>query len=219
MQCALVHFEKGVLIDDLQLRGDQKRRLARVDHVYWLWLRNPVGLNYKALFRQLVKGKFSDPASETRAAQRDILLFDYIKDTISPMSRNEAKMMVEWAAKKTMQIGAETDNYMALAKGGQLLKDVAGLDKPEDNRADMSKVTFLPSVVVTDIKDVSDTKDGYSDEEVRRIAEKYGAYIDEKRTLIEDKVKTMEARSGQSATEAKPGEGETKEDGDEQSGN
>ena len=38
MTNSLLHFENGVPIDDLALRQDQKRRLARVSHVYWQWL-------------------------------------------------------------------------------------------------------------------------------------------------------------------------------------
>lgn len=196
MTNSLLHFEKGVPIDDLALRKDQKRRLARVSHVYWQWVRNPFSLNYKALFRQLVKGHFADPPSETRAAQKDIQLFEFIKESVTPMSRKEAQIWVEASAKKMIRIGNETDNYMALDKGSKRLYEVAGLDKPEDNRADINKVSFLPSVVVTNVKEVDDTKTNYDDEEVRRIAEKYGAYIDEKRTMLDDKVATMEARSG-----------------------
>lgn len=196
MTNSLIHFEKGVPIDDLQLRGDQKRRLARVEHVYWVWMRNPVGIDYKALLRQLVKGKFSDPASETRAAQRDILLFDFIKDSISPISRNEAKTMVEWAAKKTMQIGAETDNYMALTKGGDLLYKVTGLDKPEDNQTDVSKIMFVPPVVTTVVTDVDPTKAQVTDKQAKAIIDKYGAFEDTKRQAIDKRVEEMKARRG-----------------------
>lgn len=196
MTNSLLYFEKGVPIDDLALRNDQKRRLTRVSHVYWQWLRNPFSVDYKALLRQLVKGLFADPPAEYRAAQKDIQLFEYIKEAVSPMSRKEAQIKVTAAAEKMLHIGMETDNIQALDKGSRRLYEVAGLDKPEDNSADINKVSFLPSVVVTNIKEVDDTKESYSDDEVRRIAEKYGAYIDPKREMVEDKVATMEARSG-----------------------
>lgn len=221
MTNSLLHFENGVPIDDLALRQDQKRRLARVSHVYWQWIRNPFAVDYKALLRQLVKGHFADPPSETRAAQKDIQLFEYIRDTVSPMSRNEARMKVQVAAEKMISIGMETDNVMALDKGSQRLFQVAGLDKPEDNRADINKVSFLPSVVVTNIKEVDSDRENIDDEEVKRIAEKYGAYIDEKRTMVEDEVATMEARSGNGADadiEGQQEENETKEAQHEQSG-
>ena len=221
MSYSLLHFESGVPIDDLALRQDQKRRLARVSHVYWQWIRNPFTIDYKALLRQLVKGHFADPPSETRAAQKDIQLFEYIRDTVSPMSRNEARMKVQVAAEKMISIGMETDNVMALDKGSQRLFQVAGLDKPEDNRADINKVSFLPSVVVTNIKEVDSDRENIDDEEVKRIAEKYGAYIDEKRTMVEDEVATMEARSGNGADadiEGQQEENETKEAQHEQSG-
>lgn len=221
MTNSLLHFENGVPIDDLALRQDQKRRLARVSHVYWQWIRNPFTIDYKALLRQLVKGHFADPPSETRAAQKDIQLFEYIRDTVSPMSRNEARMKVQVAAEKMISIGMETDNVMALDKGSQRLFQVAGLDKPEDNRADINKVSFLPSVVVTNIKEVDSDRENIDDEEVKRIAEKYGAYIDEKRTMVEDEVATMEARSGNGTDadiEDQQEGNETKEAQHEQSG-
>lgn len=221
MSNSLLHFENGVPIDDLALRQDQKRRLARVSHVYWQWIRNPFAIDYKALLRQLVKGHFADPPSETRAAQKDIQLFEYIRDTVSPMSRNEARMKVQVAAEKMISIGMETDNVMALDKGSRRLFEVAGLDKPEDNRADINKVSFLPSVVVTNIKEVDSDRENIDDEEVKRIAEKYGAYIDEKRTMVENEVATMEARSGNGADadiEGQQEENEIKEAQHEQSG-
>lgn len=199
MTNSLLYFEKGVPIDDLALRADQKRRLVRVAHVYWQWMKNPFTVDYKALLRQLVKGHYADPPSETRAAQKDIQLFEYIKEAVSPMSRNEARLKVQVAAEKMLNIGMETDNVMALDKGSRRLYEVAGLDKPEDNRADINKVSFLPSVVVTNIKEVDSDRENIDDEEVKRIAEKYGAYIDEKRTMVEDQVATMEARSGNGA--------------------
>ena len=211
MTNSLLHFENGVPIDDLALRQDQKRRLARVSHVYWQWIRNPFTIDYKALLRQLVKGHFADPPSETRAAQKDIQLFEYIRDTVSPMSRNEARMKVQVAAEKMINIGMETDNVNALDKGSKRLFEVAGLDKPEDTHEDISKVSFLPSVVVTNVNEIDKSKTNYDDEEVKRIAAKYGAFIDEKRELVDKEVATMEARSG-NTSEEKPKEEEQSEE-------
>ena len=129
------------------------------------------------------------------------MLCEYIKEHISPVSRKEAQIKVQGAAEKMLRIGMETDNVMALDKGSRRLFEVAGLDKPEDNSQDINKVSFLPSVVVTNIKEVDGTKENYDDEEVKRIAEKYGAYIDEKRTMVDEKVATMEARSGRMGEE------------------
>lgn len=198
MSCSLLHFENMVPIDDLKLRNDQKRRLLRVSHVYWQWSKNPFTCDYKAMLRQLVKqmGGFQGASTECRAWQKDVQLFEFVKESISPMSRREAQLKVQVAAEKAIRIGMDTDNVQALTKGGKLLYEVAGLDKPEDNRADISKVAFLPSVVVTNVKEVDDTKQGYTDEETRRIAAKYGAYIPEQRTMIEQQVATMEARAG-----------------------
>ena len=197
MTSALLHFENGVPIDDCDVRSENKDRLARVDHVFWQWKRNPF-LDPMALFRQLVKGKYANKSSACVAAQKDKMLFDFVLEHVAPPSRREDEMKVRFAAERAIQIGAETDNAQALVKGGKLLYDVAGLDKPEDQQQDISKVAFLPSVVVTDIREVDDTKQNYDyeDEETKRIMTKYGAYIDEKRTMIEEKVATMEARSG-----------------------
>lgn len=198
MKNSLLHFQSGVPIDDLALRTEQKRRLARVDHVYWQWLRNPFSVDYKGLLRQIIKNShvYADAPSETHALTKDVLLFEYIRDAVSPMSRNEAKIKVQVAAEKMLRIGMETDNVMALDKGSKRLYEVAGLDKPEENKSDINKVTFLPSVVVTNIKEVDETKENYDDEETKRIAEKYGAYVDDKRKMVENEVAKMEARSG-----------------------
>lgn len=195
MTSALLHFEHGVPIEDCDVRSENKDRLARVDHVFWQWKRNPF-LDTWALFKQLIKGKYANKSSEWIAAQKDKMLFDFVVEHVAPPSRREDEMKVRFAAEQAIRIGAETDNAQALVKGGKLLYDVAGLDKPEDQRADMSKVAFMPTVVVTDIRQVDDTKDNYDDEETKRIIDKYGAHVDEKHKAIEDKVALMEARSG-----------------------
>lgn len=206
MKSSLLHFQSGVPIDDLSLRAEQKRRLARVDHVYWQWLRNPFSVDYKGLLHQIIKNShaYADAPSETHALTKDVLLFKFIRDTVSPMSRNEARVKVQVAAEKMLHIGMETDNVNALDKGSKRLFEVAGLDKPEDNKTDINKVSFLPSVVVTNIKEVDETKENYDDEETKRIAAKYGAYVDDKRKMVEDEVAKMEARSGE--VKDKPGE-------------
>ena len=196
MTNSLLYFEKGVPIDDLALRADQKRRLVRVAHVYWQWMKNPFTVDYKALLRQLIKGHYADPPSETRAAQKDIQLFEYIKEAVSPMSRNEARLKVQVAAEKMLNIGMETDNVMALDKGSRRLYEVAGLDKPENEQVDMDKIMFIPPVVVTDVSQIDDTKENVDDAEMKRIMEKYGGVQDGKMKQVDDMVATMEARSG-----------------------
>lgn len=196
MTNSLLHFQNGVPIDDLALRNDQKRRLARVSHVYWQWVRNPFIDTYQ-LFRQLVKqANFADAPAETRAAQKDQQLFEFIKESVSLVSRKDAEAKVKAAAEKAIRIGMDTDNVVALTKGGKLLYKVAGLDKPEDKHADMNRISFLPSVVVTNVKEVDPDKEYIDDEETKRIAAKYGAYIPEQRIMVEKQVATMEARAG-----------------------
>lgn len=216
MAKSLLHFENAVPIDDLALRQDQKRRLARVSHVYWQWIRNPFAIDYKALLRQLVKGHFADPPSETRAAQKDIMLFEFIKDTVSPVSRNEARIKSYVAAEKMLRIGMETDNVMALDKGRKALFETAELDKPEDKGMDMSKVMFIPPVVTTNVTDVDSTKENVTDQQALAIINKYGAYVDDKRKAVDQRVDEMMARHDAPSGSEEQSEKQQKEADDEQ---
>ena len=196
MSGALLHFQSGVPIKDLDMRREHKDRLARVAHVYWVWIKDPM-LDAYQMLRQLVKqtGSYSDAAAVTVAAQKDKMLFDFVIDHIQSGSRRQDELKVRHAAEKMIRIGLETDNVMALDKGSKRLYEVAGLDKPEQEQADMNKVAFLPTVVVTDIREVDDTKENIDDEETKRIIAKYGAFVDDKHNAIEQKVAQMEARS------------------------
>lgn len=196
MSGALLHFEQGVPIDDLKLRAENRRRLARVEHVYWQWVRNPFTIDYKALLRQLVKGKYADAPTECHAAQKDVQLFEFIKESIAGPSRRDAEVKVRAAAEKAIRIGMETDNVTALTKGGKLLYEVAGLDKPESEQADMSRMMFIPPVITTSAHEVDDTKEDYSDQQALAIMNKYGAHIDEKRKAVEERVDVMLAARG-----------------------
>lgn len=194
MRCSLMHFESGVPIDDLDIRKEHKRRLARVSHVYWVWMKNPF-LDAFPMFKQLVKGKYADVQSEWRAAQKDKQLFDFIIEHIAPPSRRVSEARVRAAGNHLMEMGMQTDNGRDIKEGARIIMDLDRLNQPEDQRADISKVAFLPSVVVTDIKQVDDTKENVDDEETKRIMSKYNAYVDEKRKMIEEKVAVMEARN------------------------
>ena len=48
MTCSLLHFEHGIPIDDLNIRTEHKRRLARVSHVYWIWKKNNLKKNKRS---------------------------------------------------------------------------------------------------------------------------------------------------------------------------
>ena len=196
MSGALLHFQSAVPIKDLDMRREHKDRLARVAHVYWVWIKDPM-LDAYQMLRQLVKqtGSYSDAAAVTVAAQKDKMLFDFVIDHIQSGSRRQDELKVRHAAEKMIRIGLETDNVMALDKGSKRLYEVAGLDKPEQEQADMNKVAFLPTVVVTDIREVDDTKENIDDEETKRIIAKYGAFVDDKHKAIDQKVAQMEARS------------------------
>jgi len=191
MSGSLLHFQRGVPIDDLNLRTENRKRLARVEHVYWQWIRNPFTVDYKALLRQLVRGHYADAPSECHAAQKDVALFEFIKENVTLMSRKEAQLKVQVAAEQAIKIGMETDNVTALTKGGKLLYEVAGLDKPENQQAELSRAAFLAPVVTTSAHEVDETKEDLNDRQSLAIMNKYGAYIDEKRKAVEDKVELM----------------------------
>ena len=189
---AMLHFEQGVPISDIDVRREHKDRLARVQHVYWQWVRNPY-LDVFPMFKQLVKGKGADVQSEWRMAQKDKWLFDYVVDHVSPPSRRVDERKVRAAAEQAIRIGMETDNVLALTKGGKLLYDVAGLDKPEEERIDLGKMSFLPPVVTTRVKDADDTKEDMDDAVMKSLLAKYGGYVDEKEVNIEKRVELMVA--------------------------
>lgn len=193
MTSALLHFEQGVPIDDCDCRTEHKRRLARVSHVYWIWKRNPL-LETFALFKQLVRGLGSDKQSEWRMAKKDQRLFEFVRDHVAPSSRQQDEAVVRAAANQAIRIGMETDNVVALTKGGKLLYDVAHLGQPESEQADMSKVMFLPPVVTTSVKEVDETKSDVDDPEMKRIMAKYNGYVDEKERDIDRMVEVMAAK-------------------------
>jgi hypothetical protein len=196
MTGALLHFEQGVPIDDLNVRRENKDRLARVHHVYMQYLRNPM-LDYTEMLRALIRQgekKYAGLPNEWAALQRDKRLLEFVLEHVNVSSRREDELMVRHAAKQAIRIGLETDNPNALTKGGKLLYDVAGLDKPENDKIDMSKVMFVPPVVTTNVTDVDPTKENVDDEQARLIMQKYGAAIDSKRKEVDDKVAVMMAR-------------------------
>ncbi len=194
MTSALLHFEQGVPIDDCDCRKEHKHRLARVSHVYWIWKRNPL-LETFAMFKQLVRGHGADKQSEWRMAKKDQMLFEFVRDHVAPSSRQQDEAVVRAAANQAIRIGMETDNAVALTKGGKLLYDVAHLGQPESEQADMAKANFLQPIVTTTVTDVDETKIDYDDKQSLAIMNEFGAYIDPKRQMMEDKVALLEAKS------------------------
>ena len=194
MTAALLHFEQGVPIDDCNCLPILRERLARVSHVYWIWKQNPF-LDTFPLFKQLVHPKCADKTSEWHMAKKDQALLDFVVQHVVPTDRKVMEARVRASANHLMKMGMETDNAFAIADGAKIAMKLDRLDQPEEDRADMSKVAFLPSVVVTDIRQVDDTKENIDDEETKRIIAKYGAYVDEKHQMIDDQVSLIEARS------------------------
>lgn len=195
MTSALLHFQNGVPIDDCNCRAEHKRRLARVHHVYWQWVKNPF-LDAFAMFKQLSKGQYADAQSAWRVAEKDKILFDFVVDNVVQSSRKQDEAKVRFAAEQAIRIGAETDNPDALVKGGRLLSDVAHLKDPESEQAELSKTVFLPPIVTTVASDVDPTKKDVNDEQANAILRKYGAAIDEKRIMVEERVEVMMAARG-----------------------
>lgn len=192
MAAALLHFEKGVPIDDCNIDTVARERLARVEHVYWQWVRNPF-LDVMQLFRQINRssGRYVNEVSALHGSTRDKALFDFIVEHVAPPSRRMDEAKVRAAADRVMRIGMETDNGKDIIEGAKLLTKVARLDQPEDQRGDMSKVAFLPSVVVSDISAVDDTKENIDDLQAKAILNKYGGYVDEKRKMVDERVDAM----------------------------
>lgn len=201
MTGSLLHFENGVPISDLDVRRENKDRLARVDHVFWQWKKNPL-LDTFQMFKQLCKGHYADAPTEWRAAQKDKQLFDFVVEHVAPPSRRQDEAVVRKAAEQAIKIGLETDNVQALTKGGKLLYDVGHLGQPESEQADMSKAVFLPPVVTTSAKEIDPTKEDLSDEQARLIMSKYGAYVDDKRKAVDERVELMLAKRGTNDTES-----------------
>lgn len=194
MTAALLVFEKGVPIDDCNVQGrGHRERLARVQHVYWQWVKNPM-IDIFEMFRQLNRDNASDRHVLFRMAQRDKMLFEFVREHVTLSSRKQDEAMVRAAANQAIKIGMETDNVNALTKGGQLLFNVAGLDKPENEKMDMAKVMFLPPVVTTQVTDVDPNKQNVTDEQALAIINKYNAHQDGKRLAIEERVNTMLAK-------------------------
>lgn len=194
MTAALLHFEQGVPIDDCDIRAEQRKRLARVSHVYWIWKQNPF-LEVFPMFKQLVKGKYSTPQNEWIAARNDQRLFDFVVDHVAPPSRKVQEERVRAAANHLMKIGMETDNGFNIEAGAKLAIKIDRLDQPESEQADMSKVMFLPPVVTTSAKDIDESKEDMNDSEMKRIMAKYNGYVDEKDRDIDKMVEVMKAKS------------------------
>lgn len=192
MTAALLHFTQGVPIDDCDCLPEQKKRLARVSHVYWIWKRNPF-LETLPMFKQLTRKQYATQSNEIRAAKEDQILFDFVKDQCSPVDRKMQEERVRASANHLMKMGMETDNAFAIADGAKIAMKLDRLDQPESEQADMSRAAFLPPIVTTNAHDVDETKVNYDDKQSLAIMNKYGAYIDEKRKMIEDKVAVMEA--------------------------
>ena len=192
MTAALLHFTQGVPIDDCDCLPEQRKRLARVSHVYWIWKQNPF-LETLPMFKQLARKHYATQSNEIRAAKADQKLFEFVKDQCTPPDRKTQEERVRHAANHLMRMGMETDNAFAIADGAKIAMKLDRVDQPESEQADMARAAFLPPVVTTNAHDVDETKIDYDDKQSLAIMNKYGAYIDEKRKMIEDKVAVMEA--------------------------
>lgn len=201
VKVALVaHFVNAVPIERLNIDKRTKEHVVLVDHVYWLLKKNPF-LDSHALFYELSKQHYKGGSdvrgNATRLARRLDKMLEFAIDNTRPDSRKRDEMKVRHVADRLMERGLATDNDRAMAKGADLLTRVARLEQPESEQADMSRVAFLPPVVTTNISEVDDTKENLDDAQSLAIMREFGAYIDEKRTLVEDKVAVLEASGKQ----------------------
>lgn len=190
----LTHFQTGVPIDRLNLSPQQKDIVARVEHVYWQWVKNPFLDCYMLLYQLHKNAGKGTGGTSTILARRDMKVFEFVRDNITSSSRKVDEQRVRAAANKAIRIGMETDDVNALTRGGKLLYDVAHLGQPESEQADMSRLSFLPPVVTTSAKEVDETKEEVDDQEMKRIMAKYGGFVDEKEEGIEKMVEVMAAR-------------------------
>lgn len=200
MTAALLHFTQGVPIDDCDCEPAHRNSLKRVDHVYWIWKGNPFIPTYP-LFQQLVRKQYTTKSNENRVAKADQRLFDFVKDQCSPPDRKTQEERVRFAANHLMDIGMQTENTFAIEAGMKAAIKLDRLDQPESEQADMSKMMFLPPVVVTSAKEVDETKDDMDDAEMKRIMAKYNGYVDEKERDIEKMVETMAAKGQDKETQ------------------
>lgn len=193
MTAALLHFTQGVPIDDCDCEPAQRKQLARVDHVYWIWKRNPFLETYP-MFQQLVRKQYTTKSNENRVAKADQLLFDFVKDQCSAPDRKLQEERVRFTANHLMKIGMETDNTFAMEAGMKGAIKIDRLDQPESDQADMSKVMFLPPIVTTQVTDVAPDKKPVTDEQTLAIINKYNAHQDSKRLAIDERVNAMLAK-------------------------
>lgn len=193
MTAAILHFTQGVPIDDCNCEPAHKKQLARVDHVYWIWRRNPFLETYP-LFQQLIRGAYTTKSNENRVAHADQRLFDFVVEQVAPPSRKVQEMRVRTAANHLMDIGMQTDNAFAIADGAKIAMKLDRLDQPESEQADMTKVMFLPPIVTSQVTDVAPDKKPITDEQTQAIINKYNAHQDGKRLAIEERVNAMLAK-------------------------
>lgn len=193
MTAALLHFEQGVPIDDCNCLPVLRERLARVSHVYWIWKQNPF-LETFPMFKQLVHPKCADKTSEWHMAKKDQALLDFVVQHVVPTDRKVMEARVRASANHLMKMGMETDNAFAIADGAKIAMKLDRLDQPESEQADMAKAHFISPIVTTTITDVDKTKIDYDDKQSLAIMNEFGAYIDPKRQMIDDKVAILEAK-------------------------
>ena len=102
---------------------------------------------------------------------------------------------VRASANHLMKMGMETDNAFAIADGAKIAMKLDRLDQPESEQVDMSKAHFISPVVTVKASEVDDTKIDYDDKQSLAIMQEFGAYIDPKRQMVEDKVALLEAKN------------------------
>lgn len=188
----LAHFLNGVPIDRLNLNDMRKNMLARVEHVYWIKVKNPF-LDAHVMFYEMAKADHLGYGNAWQRSKADEKVLDFVINNVRP-NRKESEMKVRAAADRMIKIGMDTDNVAALDKGSKRLMEIDRLDQPESEQADMSKLMFLPPVVTTNVTEVDPSRENVTDEQAMAIIKKYNAYIDPKRQAVDERVAQMMAR-------------------------
>ncbi len=209
LECAMSHMENGVPISDLDLTAPNKKRLVRAFDLYYRWVANR-HLDPKAMLRELW------PDLDRYAIRQDLKVFQFILEQSEQGCRKMDELRVRGLADDMAKIGRAQGDWKPMEAAAKIITKVAGLDRPEDPTGPLDRVSFLPTIFTTNIKDIDPEREQITAEQRKQLAAKYGGIIDDHGALIERRKKEMMTEAalqeelGEGACEAE-GEGEGEE--------
>lgn len=212
MECAMSHMENGIPIQDLGLTEPNKRRLIRVFDLYYRWIANR-HLDPKAMLRELW------PDLDRYAIRQDLKIFHFILEQSEEANRKMDELKVRGMIDDMARIGRAQGDWKPIEAAAKALTKVAGLDRPENPAERLDRVSFLPTIFTTDIKDIDPDRERISADQRKQLASKYGGIIDEHGALIERRKAEMRAEAAMTESDeenAEATEVPTEEDGSEQ---